>query len=205
MASSARHISASSGPASNGPVAARLHGWLLLLAFLLAAAPTLAETESEKERGRALRNPVSLLLTQSAETISYADGELRLRNIGPMTLFFADRPQVLEGFLPPDDFAQMWSKGWNRYAADPPNAALKILEPAGHPLILVELLKARFEDDDLIYGVRLLEGELPAEAGAATLFIDSYVWIPPDRGPQPLGWIRCRTQGRGVPQCYSDW
>lgn len=194
--------------ASRQRSAAGLSSWLLgplsLLVFLLVWS-SLAFAQSEERPGHALRNPVSLLLTQPAGAISYADGKLRLRNLGPMVFFFADSPQVLEGFLPHDDFAKMWADGWNRYAADPPNAALQILEPPGQDLIIVELKQARFEGEDLVYGVTLLEGDLPAEAGAATLFIDSYVWVPPDRGPQPLGWIRCRSLGRGVPQCYSDW
>ncbi len=183
-----------------------LPAWLIaLLAVLLSSSLVLAESAQEKRPGHALQHPVSLLLTQSADAISYADGELRLHNIAPMVLMFADSPQVLEGFLPLDDFATMWAAGWNRYSADPPNAALQILEPADQAPILIELKQARLEGDDLIYAINLLEGALPAEAGAASLFIDSYVWVPPDRGPQPLGWIRCYTQGRGVPQCYSDW
>lgn len=181
-------------------------GWLFgLLTLLLTAVPCLAETKTGDVPGHALRDPVSLLLVQTAEAISHTEGELRLHKIGRITLFFADRPQVLEGFLPLDDFAAMWANGWNRYAADPPNAVLQILEPAGQPLIAIELLQARIEGDDLIYGIRVLEGELPSQAGPATLFIDSYIWVPPDRGPQPLGWIRCHIVGIGVPKCYSDW
>ncbi len=202
MASLARHTSA-----TNGAPFGVVTGWILSLAILIAvslsSSPTLAEEGDVP--GRAVREPLSLLLVQTAEALRYQEGELRLVKLGPMSLFFADRPQPLEGFLPTDDFVAMWAESWNRYSADPPNAGLKILEPADLPMILIELQEARFEGEDLIYKVRLLEGELPAVAGAATLFIDSYIWVPPDRGPQALGWIRCHTLGRGVPHCYSDW
>ncbi len=177
-----------------------------LLAFLLLLAPgDPALSEGGDTRGQAIRDPVSLLLVQSARSLRYEDGKLTLKDVSPVTLFFLDSPRVMEGFLPHDDFEEMWAEGWNRYAADPPNATLQILEPPAEGLVTIELMGAAFEGDDLIYEVRVLEGSLPPQSGSATLFIDDYVWIPPDRGPQGLGWIRCRKAGIRVPQCYSDW
>ncbi len=179
---------------------------LALLALLLATTTQHAHAEGVKGQkpAPAVREPLSLLLIQSAGGIEVEGSTLTLKDISPATIFYTDRPKMLQGFLTQDDFVAMWEDGWNRYAADPPNAALQILEPELLPPIGIELMNARFEGSDLIYEFRPLDGVLPAEAGAATLFIDHYIWIPPDRGPQRLGWIRCHPLS-DKPLCYSDW
>ncbi len=119
-----------------------LHGLAMLCLSCLIA---LAARSEEELPGRAARDPIALLLVQLAQTLRYDGDGLTLVEIGPTTLFFADRPQLLQGHLPQDDFEEMWEDGWNRYAVDPPNAALQILEPAERPPILIELEAARFQ------------------------------------------------------------
>ena len=62
------------------------------------------------------------------------------------------------------------------HCADPPNATLSVYEPgrAEPTLVVVTITKPVVEGADLVYGYKLLEGQMPAAGGATTLFIDWY-------------------------------
>ena len=115
------------------------------------------------------------LFVQSAEGMRYANGRLTLKGVSPITVLFSDRPERLAGHMATDDFVPFWSEGaaaGQSFEAEPPNADLAFLEGGAMENVVVTLHDPEREGDDLTYRVDVLEGQLPASGGAASLFID---------------------------------
>ena len=115
------------------------------------------------------------LFVQSAAGMQYADGVLTLKGVNPVTILFSDRPERLAGHMATDDFVPFWSEaaaGGKSFEAVPPNADLAILEGDKMDNVVVTLHNPKLEGGDLSYRVDVLEGQLPASGGAASLFID---------------------------------
>ncbi len=141
--------------------------------FLLVGAPAWA-AEQEAPKHNYAAGSVELLFTQSANAMRYDGETLSLDDIGPATLYFADRPNRMVGLLSNQKFVDIWTEGQDSFAADPPNAALALLGETNKPPVVVELLSVALEGETLNYKVRILEGDLPAESGPVTLFIDHH-------------------------------
>ncbi len=152
--------------ATDRAVAAAL-GLLIGLGLIFAAAH---QTKAAGQR------PVELLFAQNAAVMRYDDGLLTLGGIAPATTYFADRPSRLVGTMSNQAFVDLWAKGKDSFAADPPNAALSLLDEPGKPPVVVELIDVALNVNELVYQVRILEGELPAQSGPVSLFIDRYTW-----------------------------
>ncbi|MBP1689184.1 MAG: hypothetical protein H6Q33_5327 [Deltaproteobacteria bacterium] len=104
-----------------------------------------------------------------------AKGTLRMKNISASTLFFTDRPVRMAGhYHTKGEFMKFWTEGPDNFTKNPPNATLSIVEPDQADLInvVVELRNPRMQGSDLLYDVKIIEGTMPAAAGAAVLFID---------------------------------
>ena len=64
--------------------------------------------------------------------------------------------------------------GADNFANDPPNATLSVYEP-GQPnnsVAVVEISNPKVEGSDLVYTYKLIEGTMPKNGGATSLFID---------------------------------
>ena len=81
---------------------------------------------------------VELLFVQEAAGAELVDGTLTLSGVKPRTLFFADRPEDIAGYLSYQDYVDMVYEGPDNFVEDPPNATLMILE--GDELLEEELL-----------------------------------------------------------------
>ncbi|EGV18689.1 hypothetical protein ThimaDRAFT_2107 [Thiocapsa marina 5811] len=112
------------------------------------------------------------LFVQSAEGVTFSDGRLTLTGVSPITVLFSDRPDRLAGHMTTASFVPFWDEGDNSFASDPPNANLSVLDGDAMQDIVVELRSPRLTGSDLSYEVSVLEGELPAVGGPASLFID---------------------------------
>jgi hypothetical protein len=123
---------------------------------------------------------VSYLFVQSAHGAILADGLLRLSGVSPATIAFSDRPERFAGHVPTAAFIGHWSKGKDSFESDPPNAALAIADPAVPDDVVVVLKNPRWDGEDLIYDVDVLEGTATAAGGPASLFIDviGLPWTP---------------------------
>ena len=141
----------------------------LLFGLTLTPLALMARTASAAEQ--AAPKP-QFLFVQSAERMSYADGELTLKRVSPITVLFSDRPERLAGHMATSDFVPFWGEGNNNFESDPPNANLSILEGAEVDNVVLTLHDPRLERGNLSYRVEVLEGQPPASAGAASLFID---------------------------------
>lgn len=125
------------------------------------------------------------MFVQIAEYIKVDTSErtLRLVKVAQQTLYFTDRPQRIAGHLKMDDYLKEWTAkaGKDNFGEDPPNATLSVYEQgkSDNTVVVIEITNPVIEGSDLIYNYKILEGEMPASGGAASLFID---WIGPGGG-----------------------
>jgi len=131
----------------------------------------------------AVKMKVELLLVQNSRgvAIDKDNGTLTLKGISPTTLFFSDRPVRMAGHFNKEDYMKLWADGKDSFSADPPNATLSVFEQGQDDLldVVVKLQNPRYQGDDLIYDITLIdkEGPLPKKGGPASLFIDIFgVW-----------------------------
>lgn len=167
---------------------------LAAVVFALAIGATVAQAEEQK---------LELMFVQTSAAMSADVDEqtLRLVQVTPQTLYFADRPERVAGHVKMADYLSEWTEGEDNFGEDPPNATLSVYEPdaAKNTLVVVEIFDPVVDGDDLIYRYELIEGEMPASGDQAALFID---WIGPGggvgrgfhgvgvgaRGPGVTGW-----------------
>jgi hypothetical protein len=118
---------------------------------------------------------VELLFVQEAAGAVLANGGLTLTGVKPRTLFFADRPADIAGYLNYQDYVQMVYEGPDNFVEDPPNATLMILEGEVLIPVVMELsAKPRMDGDNMVYdSVKIINGEAPKGGKTAVLFIDT--------------------------------
>jgi len=168
---------------------------LLTIAALAAAAAPLGALLNP---ARAADDKIQLMFVQSAQGLRSDAKTLRLVNVSPQTIYFADRPVRLAGHVTLSAYLKEWTAaaGPNNFTEDPPNATLSVYEP-GQPentLTVLEISHPVVEGKDLVYRYKLLEGKLPTTGGATALFID---WIGPGGGVG-RGFHGVGVGGRGV-------
>ncbi len=112
------------------------------------------------------------LFVQNARGITYGDGRLTLKGVNPAKVMFSDRPERIAGHMATRRFVPFWGEGKDSFLKDPPNATLAFLENKDMADAVVVLRDPVLEGDDLSYEVSVLEGEIPASAGMASLFVD---------------------------------
>jgi hypothetical protein len=163
---------------------------LALAALLaLALAPSAAQAQAPKPQ---------LMFVQTSEDMRADATTLRLVNLAPQTVFFADRPVRMAGHIGMPAFLEEWTNkaGPDNFAADPPNATLSVYEPGAgtNTLVVVKISHPVVEGRDIVYRYRLIEGKMPTQGGAAALFID---WIGVGGGVGP-GFHGVGAGARGV-------
>ena len=69
-------------------------------------------------------------------------------------------------------FVPFWSTGKDSFLSDPPNADISLVN--GHTVqqVVVVLQNPVLQGENLAYKVKVLEGEMPARANDASVFID---------------------------------
>lgn len=142
----------------------------LLVVPGLARAAEPAKKEAAKTEEAAKQ--ADFLFVQNAQSIHYADGKLTLKGVSPTTIMFSDRPERIAGHMATARFVPFWSKGKDSFLADPPNATLSIVDENKVNDVVVVLRDPELKGDELSYHVRVLEGEMPAQGGPVSLFID---------------------------------
>jgi hypothetical protein len=115
---------------------------------------------------------VQALFVQSAMGMAYESGRLTLKGIAPTTLMFADRPQRVTGHVPSEEFLDAWGSGNDSFADDPPNAVLSTFSDEEVNDVVVVLQDPALDGDKMSYKVEILDGEMPANGGPSSLFID---------------------------------
>lgn len=123
---------------------------------------------------------IQAMFVQTAHRAVRHNGDLTLHGLCPSTLYFSDRPQRVVGHIHTRQFTDLWDRGDNSFADDPPNAVLSFIEPAEEPAlyvpadVVVILRDPRLGDRCITYAVQVLDGTLPSVAGGCALFIDPF-------------------------------
>jgi hypothetical protein len=114
------------------------------------------------------------MFVQVAHAASITDTTLTLTGLAPATLFFSDRPHRVVGHVSSADFVDLWDKGENSFAEDPPNAVLAFLADGDETPedAVVVIRDPQLGDKSITYAIERLEGILPSSTGPVTLFID---------------------------------
>jgi hypothetical protein len=156
--------------------------WALPLAAVLlsmVACATASTTSSEAPQ---------LMFVQIAEDVKVdaAAKTFRLVKVNQQTLYFSDRPVRIAGHLKMAEYLKEWTAkaGKDNFRADPPNATLSTYEPgqADNTLVVIKINNPVVDGTDLIYSYTIIDGTMPANGGATSLFID---WIGVGGGVGP--------------------
>ena len=153
-------------------------GLTSLAGAMLAGCERESETDSQDKmvaEPSADDGLVELLFVQEAAGVRFKDGQLTMTGLNPRTLYFADRPQDIAGYLTYQQYVDMVYEGPDNFVDDPPNATLMVFNDDKLDEVVLELsAKPRMEGDDMVFSsVKLIEGEPPAEGKTAVLFIDT--------------------------------
>lgn len=118
---------------------------------------------------------VELLFVQEAGGVRFLDGQLTLTDLNPHTMYFADRPDDVAGFLTYKQYVDMVYTGPDNFEDDPPNATLLTIDGDAMVETVLELsAKPVLEGDDMVFSaVKVILGDIPAEGFRAVLFIDT--------------------------------
>ena len=117
---------------------------------------------------------IEALFAQTARELTTEGDKVTFHGLSPATLYFSDRPQRVVGHLTTQKFVEEWGLGENSFAVDPPNAVLSYVDGgADLPDDAVVVLRDPLAGNgSLTYSIEVLDGTVPAESGAVTLFID---------------------------------
>ena len=136
---------------------------------------------------------VVFLFIQNAKSVTYDSGKLTLKGVGATTAFFADRPERVTGHMSTRAFIPFWKHGQATFLKDPPQATLSFLGEGDAGDVVIDLRDPALKGDDLSYSINVLQGDLPAKGGVASLFID-IVGMPttpmPDASSETRIWRR---------------
>ena len=135
------------------------------------------------------------LFVQTAKSMSFdkSTNKLSLDGVSSTTLFFSDRPERIAGNMKTTAFVPFWSTGKDSFLKDPPNADLSILEGDKLRQIVVVLQAPELKGDNLIYTVKVLQGDMPAKGADVSVFID-VIGMP--RTPYSYAGVARRSYGR---------
>ena len=114
------------------------------------------------------------LFMQTAKSMSFdkSTNKLTLEGVSSTTLFFTDRPERIAGNMKTTSFIPFWSTGKDSFLKDPPNADISSVEGDKLRQVVVVLQAPELKSDNLIYTVKVLQGEMPAKGADVSVFID---------------------------------
>jgi len=162
-----------------------------LVAPVVPVSSVMAQAVKKDEAKQA-----DFLFVQTAKSMSFdkSTNKLSLDGVSSTTLFFSDRPERIAGNMKTTAFVPFWSTGKDSFLKDPPNADLSILEGDKLRQIVVVLQAPELKGDNLIYTVKVLQGDMPAKGADVSVFID-VIGMP--RTPYSYAGVARRSYGRG--------
>jgi hypothetical protein len=116
------------------------------------------------------------LFVQTSASMTSDGGNITLHGLSASTLYFADRPQREVGHMSSRQFVDLWGKGDNSFADNPPNAVLSFADEGDRPptdaVVVIE--HPKLDGDELSYSIKVLDGDVPTAAGPCAFFIDPF-------------------------------
>ena len=138
-----------------------------------------------------------MLFVQEAKAMTFDGSRLTLREANPNIIFFCDRPVRTAGHMDRDAFMKLVTEGENSFADNPPNAAVSIIDAKGEVNEVVVILSKRplVKGNDMIFPIKVLEGELPNAGETVIMFIDP---IGRPMSPTSVAGVHRRHRRRAV-------
>lgn len=134
--------------------------------------PTAGSEAQPVETGA--QEKAKLLFVPESQGVATEGETLTMTGVESLVLFFTDRPERLAGYLGIDEFLSAVSEGPASFAENPPHATLSSLAGNEFADVVLELKqRPRYEDDNLVFRVDVIGGELPLTGGPSALFIDT--------------------------------
>jgi len=146
-------------------------GMMIGAGLLAAMATGTASAQNAQPVNADPTPPPTYDFVQQAGEMSYDGSSLTLSDANTGVLFFSDRPYRVGGQISNEDFTAFWTAE-DGFKGDPPNAVVSVLSATDKAPALVELTSAKIEGSSVVYGVKVLRGELPESATGVALFID---------------------------------
>jgi hypothetical protein len=140
---------------------------------------------------------VELLFVQEAAGAELNGDSLVLVDVKPRTLFFADRPEDIAGYLGYREYVDMVYNGPDNFVENPPNATLMVLKGEEMIPVVMELsAKPRVDGNNLVYDtVKVIQGDAPTGGKTAVLFIDT---IGRPMSPGSVAGVHRRQRRRAI-------
>jgi hypothetical protein len=150
-----------------------------------------------KQIGVAKTEMVPSLIVLNSTGAKLADGRLILSGVSTNSIVFADRPVRSAGHVLTAHLLEEWATGSDSFEKDPPNATVSVFSKDGSSVAdaVVTLKSPKLEGDTLAFAVDVLEGDLAAADGPASVFID-IIGMP--RTPVSFAGAARRTAYRGA-------
>jgi len=137
---------------------------IIVVLFATFALPAFAEEDT-----------CDMLFVQDAKAMVFDGSLLTLKEVNPNIIFFCDRPVRTAGHMNRDAFMKLVTEGENSFADNPPNASVSIIGAKGEVAAAVIILseRPRMSGNDMVFPVKVLDGELPNAGETVIMFIDS--------------------------------
>ena len=123
----------------------------------------------------AAEDTCDMLFVQDAKAMVFDGSLLTLKEANPNIIFFCDRPVRTAGHMNRDAFMKLVTEGENSFADNPPNASVSIIGAKGEVTAAVIVLsqRPRMNGNDMVFPIKVLDGELPNAGETVIMFIDS--------------------------------
>jgi hypothetical protein len=142
---------------------------------------------------------VPSLIVMNSRGATLQGDKLTLMGVSPNVIIFADRPVRSAGHALTAHFLEEWDPvaGADSFAKDPPNATVSAFDKDATTVkdAVVELTSPKMDGADLVFNVKVLEGDLNGADGPASVFID-IIGMP--RTPLSYAGVARRTAYRGA-------
>jgi len=182
-------------------------GLVALVAAPLAAsaqnAPALKSPQAETKAIGVTSNTkpeiVPSLIVLNSHGATLQGDKLTLLGVSPSVIIFADRPVRSAGHALTAHFLEEWdpATGADSFAKDPPNATVSAFDKEASTVkdAVVELTAPKMDGANLVFAMKVLEGDLAGADGPASVFID-IIGMP--RTPMSYAGFARRTAYRGA-------
>jgi hypothetical protein len=139
------------------------------------------------------------LIVMNSQGATLQGDKLTLIGVAPNVIIFADRPARSAGHALTAHFLEEWNpttEGDN-FAKNPPNATVSAFDKEASTVkdAVVELTSPKMDGANLVFNVKVLEGDLDGSDGPASVFID-IIGMP--RTPLSVAGVARRTAYRGA-------
>lgn len=141
-------------------------------AILVSTLATSAIAESTNKDGADKK----ALFVQHADSATLSDGTLTLDGVDKHMIVFSDRPFRAAMTIQTDALIEIWNKGSDSFAEDPPNAALVGEVDGKATSVIVELTNPKLDKESLTFNYVVSEGQDSVTLERSYIVLDETFW-----------------------------